>query len=59
MLADVVESVELLEVVPLTPLLLLADSCEFVEEEDEVPLWAAAPELPLLPESLAVPVPCI
>lgn len=38
LLADVVASVDVLEVVALTALVLLAESCELVAEDDEVPL---------------------
>ena len=60
LLAEVVASVEVLDVVALTPLVLPADNCEFVEEEDEVPLWPEPPAPPLLLEELlAVLEPCM
>ena len=58
LLADVVASVEAVDVVALTPLVLLEDNSEFVEEDDEVPVWLEPPDPPELLDEL-LEEPCI
>ncbi len=55
--AEVVARVDVFDVVALMPLVLLADSCVLVAEEDEVPLWLGVPPL-FLEEELVPFEPC-